>query len=444
MTRWKGWISLAAALTSFAVLGVWIGQGLRHDVAARKTQAQALLAAYGQHIAVTLRHQYNYASPLRALLEAPEGSLADIGDRLDALMRLPGCVYLAVTDREKLVNVSSLSPLTAPDPAQPLPLEQLDYSYQLARLTRETVLEGPLDDNLTGRRVFLLIEPIKRDGEWQGEAAAALDADMLLNSLTLDELRQAGFDYEFWRIRPHNGSKETLALSSAGIDFSQAVEIKLKMPTAYTLSILPAGGWNRHYDPEKKMALAALFSAVLGFAVYGALNAHELRRALRDAGLRDAETGLPNRRGCLRRMAALPGPLTVLYLTVPGYAGLALLAEEEERTRYMEHWTDALERSVPFPHFAARVGEESFALVVLTGLNDGERTLLERELVLELLHKLKVQDREIFLTPVCGAARGPEDGDDGETLLRHAIQDCRARLSREKRRTETDGLSAVL
>jgi diguanylate cyclase (GGDEF)-like protein len=139
----------------------------------------------------------------------------------------------------------------------------------------------------------------------------------------------------------------------------------------------------------------------------------------------DLLTGLPNRtllqREIARRIGGLGGGrLALLFIDLDRFktindslghqTGDALLVEAASR----------LKRAVDVDDFVARLGGDEFLVCVTLG-PEGRRDIdIARAILSALEQPIVVGDRDLVVSASIGISRCPDDGDDLDTLMRHA------------------------
>ncbi len=154
----------------------------------------------------------------------------------------------------------------------------------------------------------------------------------------------------------------------------------------------------------------------------------------------DTLTGLPNREQFRDRFAVTldnarrhKRPVALLYIDLDNFkrindtlghtAGDELLQITAERLR------DAVRKSDDFIHVSAgkrhgndcaRLGGDEFMALLPEVLSPAEAGLIADRIVKVLTQPMKLGTHEVSVSPSIGIAMYPQDGDDAETLLRHA------------------------
>lgn len=282
-------------------------------------------------------------------------------------------------------------------------LQDFSYIYTMAKVVKELVVEGPvaLENDPEAQEVFLFLQPILEQGAYLGQVVVALDRDHVLEQLGLEELYAQGYDYELWRVEPQNGSKEIVASSKAGVDFSQAQKTIFYLPTQWTLSIQPVAGWLSGGQKLGLALLCVLFQAILlALSSLFYKNIRQKRR-LREADCVDRATGLYNRQGFT---AVLNGWLqddapavTLFYFSIEGYAQAARLIGPDEEKKFLQSVPTRMREYIRGPFLACRLDDGSYVVALREELDEQKRDDFAKGLALELLLQVRIDGAKSFL-----------------------------------------------
>ncbi len=100
----------------------------------------------------------------------------------------------------------------------------------------------------------------------------------------------------------------------------------------------------------------------------------------------------------------------------------------EKRQDYLTHIVKNLDNYIKSSHFIARISEEGFVLALEENCDKNELLNIEKGISLELLRKIKVENKQVFLTIGYGSSRCVDDRKDAESLLLSAIEDYERRF----------------
>jgi len=141
----------------------------------------------------------------------------------------------------------------------------------------------------------------------------------------------------------------------------------------------------------------------------------------------DALTGLPNRRLFEEHLATSLAqrrrderPLGVMFLDLDNFKAINDIMGHTEGDRALKEVAERLTSTLREGDTVARLGGDEFT-VLLPALSDAENLLETAERILERLRRpWKCGGHEFHTTASIGMAMHPQDGEDPETLLRHA------------------------
>ncbi|MGX9755663.1 EAL domain-containing protein [Clostridioides difficile] len=422
-------ICLVIGLLSFfcfskVILYIFDGQD---DIDNKKVES--LLKAYKNNITLNLKEKYNYTDDLKTALILNNYSIEALDDTAKKVLKNDACMYISILEKH---NVSAFFSKSATKNMIGTQMKNLNYSYSLAESVKGLVVEGPFKDSVSNKEVFLIINPIYKNGNYWGEVAIALDSKKVIDDFNLKQLKSAGFEYELWRVDLNDGSKSTIEISTQDFDFSKSQEIKFKFPTVWTLSIINENGFSSKNLIFIIHIIFLIFSVLIAGIVFIYLGKKSVDCELREQKLRDLETGVWNKKGLLIKLKEIlqknPDEVVLLYISITNYSRFAPILNCDEKKEYIEHIVQTLENYITSSHFVARIGEESFVLAFKEKCGKNELLSIEKGISLELLRKINVRNQEIFLTIGYGAAMSIDDGKDAEKLLLAAIDDYERRF----------------
>ena len=140
----------------------------------------------------------------------------------------------------------------------------------------------------------------------------------------------------------------------------------------------------------------------------------------------DALTGLPNRALFLDRLEIALAQarrartsLAVLFLDLDDMKSINDTFGHATGDRVLSAVGERLVRAVRAGDTVARVGGDEF-LVLLSDNDEAEAEAVARKILERLSEPLTVDRDELYLTPSIGVALFPGDGEDAQTLIRHA------------------------
>ena len=306
-------------------------------------------------------------------------------------------------------------------------LREFSYSYTLAKVIKDGVIEGPEQLGVNQKEVFLFLYPMIEENEYKGEIAAALDRDYVISQMGLSFLKEAGYDYELWRVNSMGENKNVIAVSDSTIDFSDAVKFTFSLPAVWTLSIIPENGW---FSVKQRVAVNVCCGAaallVIALAIL-AWRITEQKRELYKAGYTEPDSGLYTVEGFCdfvdRRIGKSPQPsLCVLYVRLSNFRRLSGAASREGVLAYLGRIRGSIGENFPAGTLAARLGEEVIAIALFEDRESGAAEEMIEEFVLQLFWKRSMNGKKEFVNPEYCTVSYPADGSHAAELLRHAAE----------------------
>ena len=389
----------------------------------RRREANSLLMFYQQTMTLKLQGNLSQTARLAAALEAEPNNEGWFAKTAEEMLVRDEVSYVAYVEGETML---AAYPEDAFGSMVGRNLNEFSYLYTLAKVTNDLVVEGPTELT-TGEEVFLFVQPIDVDGAYYGEAVVGLKANYVIEQLGFSALEESGYRYELWAVSPQDGSKDVIAASEGGYDFSHAAKLSFNMPTLWTLSIMPVDGW---VPSQWTAAIAGIFAALalvtIGF-VGAILQGRRVRRQLDEERRLDPETGLLTYGGFVdklgREVSRDKGllPLTLVCLTVDNFESTALALGWEARSRYLREVSDEIALVVRGDYLVARVSGGCFVIAIREHVD--KRTLgdLMRALELALLWKARIDGKKVFCRARSAAVYCPEDGDDPAALVERTV-----------------------
>lgn len=391
----------------------------------KETKAiENLLNAYKNNIVLNLTEKFNYSKDLTSVLVSNNYSVDKLKPIADGILKNDSCIYISVVEN---YNIAAFFSNSIKKNIINTPIQELNYSYSLAKSIKGLVVEGPSKDHLSNRDVFLITNPIYKNGEYWGEITVALDSKKVIDSFNLNKLKESGFEYELWRVNLDNGSKSTIEISTKDFDFSKSHEIKFKLPTVWTLSIVYENGWNSKNIIFIVLTILLIISILIGAITFIYIEKKYISKELKQQKFKDLETGILNREGFLIKLQEnldkRNNEIVLLYICIANYSKFSPVMSFEERQDYLGYIVKNLDDYIKSSHFVARIGEESFVIALEENCDKNELISIEKGISLELLRKITVEKQQVFLKIGYGSSRYIDDGKDAESLLLSAIED---------------------
>ncbi|MBC5708906.1 GGDEF domain-containing protein [Hungatella sp. L12] len=394
------------------------------SVQKRQKEAQTTLSFFYENLSVNFE-RLNYAKQLSytdpyldkdlKLFEQVSLRLLAEYSAIEAIAYFEGDTLTAVYPKEEYGQVVGKE------------LREFSYSYTLAKVIKDGVIEGPEQLGVNQKDVFLFLYPVIEENEYKGEIAAALDRDYVISQMGLGFLEDAGYDYELWRVNSMGENKNVIAVSDSSIDFSDAVKFTFSLPAVWTLSIIPKEGW---FSVKQRAAAnvccgaAALLVIAL---VMLAWRITEQKRELYKAGYTEPDSGLYTVEGFCdfvdRRIGRRPQTsLCVLYVRLSNFRRLSGAASREEVLAYLGRIRGSIGENFPAETLAARLGEEVIAIALFEDRESGAAEEMIEEFVLQLFWKRSMNGKKEFVNPEFCTVSYPADGSHAAELLRHAAE----------------------
>ena len=394
------------------------------SVQKRQKEAQTALSFFYENLSVNFE-KLNYAKQLSytdpyldkdlTLFEQAALRLLAEYSAIEAIAYFEGDTLTAVYPKEEYGEVVGKE------------LREFSYSYTLAKVIKDGVIEGPEQLGVNQKEVFLFLYPMIVENEYKGEIAAALDRDYVISQMGLSFLKEAGYDYELWRVNSMGENKNVIAVSDSTIDFSDAVKFTFSLPAVWTLSIIPENGW---FSVKQRVAVNVCCGAaallVIALAIL-AWRITEQKRELYKAGYTEPDSGLYTVEGFCdfvdRRIGKRPQTsLCVLYVRLSNFRRLSGAASREEVLAYLGRIRGSIGENFPAGTLAARLGEEVIAIALFEDRESGAAEEMIEEFVLQLFWKRSMNGKKEFVNPEYCTVSYPADGSHAAELLRHAAE----------------------
>lgn len=394
------------------------------SVQKRQNEAQTALSFFYENLSVNFE-RLNYAKQLSytdpyldkdlKLFEQVSLRLLAEYSAIEAIVYFEGDTVTAVYPKEEYGEVVGKE------------LREFSYSYTLAKVIKDGVIEGPEQLGVNQKDVFLFLYPMIEENEYKGEIAVALDRDYVISQMGLGFLEEAGYDYELWRVNSMGENKNVIAVSDSSIDFSDAVKFTFSLPAVWTLSIIPENGW---FSVKQRAALNVCCGAAALLVIALAMLAWritEQKRELYKAGHTEPDSGLFTVEGFCdfvdRRIGRRPQTsLCVLYVRLSNFRRLSGAASREEVLAYLGRIRGSIGENFPAGTLAARLSEEVIAIALFEDRESGAAEEMIEEFVLQLFWKRSMSGKKEFVNPEYCTVSYPAYGSHAAELLRHAAE----------------------
>lgn len=305
------------------------------------------------------------------------------------------------------------------------PLKELPYVFNSARMTGDTVVNGPGDFFGDGWLSFQFFHPIFTENGYWGEVLVCLDAQEVFSVLELDALSEQGYEYELWSVDAQDGKKVVISASDSSFDFSDGVRVSFSMPAQWTLTVMPRVGW---VGVEERRMLESIAAIVVLLAFGMCLSAVFLMLQRNERKLlqyEDKESGFLNHRGFERALKRVihenAGPFGMLYFVVDRYNQVSQISSAKERQAYLSQVKRGMKEGIRSHHIIGRLGEGNFIVCIMDDLSELALTDLARYLAMELIWKTKRGERKEFLNVGYQFVRYPQDGTEAGPLIEKVV-----------------------
>lgn len=455
-TAGKRWLLFCIVIVLILVLSAVTGLTMARTLTnIQQEDARHILQFYNDNIMLRLQKDLNEADKLAQIAHTMNGSADEWFEKeADSLLKREEVRYICLVKGD---TVASAFPAATYGTQAGKDLKDFSYIYTLAKVVKETVVEGPvsLEGDDSGRQVFLFLQPFVEGDAYLGQVIVALDRDYVLQQLGLDYLSEQGYDYELWQVEPQDGGKKVVAVSRPDADFSQAAKTSFYLPTQWTLSIQPSQGW---LSPVQifGIALNCLFLAALALALVFSLDKlFRCKRTLKELAIKDSQTGLYSNTGFTaelnRWFSEEKSPVILFYFVFEGYNQIAQMIDYTEESVFLQSIPQRLQNFIKSPFIAGRLGDGDFILAVREDMNEMQQEDFARGLSIELLLKIRLGSEKSFLTARyqykrCHAGKGRAE--EEITSLIHAYyaqrsQESPVRMLTEKCRQLIEGKNSV-
>jgi len=429
-------VAPSALLASLALLGVLVATGLwlvgvgeaNREVAERgrvTAEAATVLGAFEGELNATI----HLARGVRGFAVAtPEAADPDhpTGDRLRGML---AAVFEDATHLRNMGvapddQIRYVHPLEGNEEA--LGLRYVDLPDQVtdvrrARVTRGTVMSGPLELVQGGRGLVVRTPVFLPDQTYWGLVSLVVDVPSLVAAVE----EQVADTPVRWaaRARSSTGALPAVAGDQALFADPDAVLLAMDVPQgSWELAALPGGELVDVGLPARlQRAGVVLVSLVIAGLVLAVL---EERRRIRALSIHDPLTHLPNRRlledrlgHAIQRAVRDGRGFALLYLDLDGFKPVNDRLGHAAGDTVLRTVAERLDDAVRPGDTVARVGGDEFVILLADVHDEPEIRHSAERIVTALRAPVHVADVDVVVTTSVGAARFPEDGTSVEDLL---------------------------
>lgn len=389
----------ALVLLLLIAAGISANQICKAFSRAHQEKAKQSLQLYSHNVMFQLQNKLNEADSLASMALTVEDRDASWFEHVAApVMKKEGVRYACLIEGDTVV---SALPKAEYGSQVGKDLKDFSYIYTLAKVVKDVVVEGPvtLGSDASEPDVFLFLQPIVENNAYMGEIVVALDSSYVLQNLWLDDLAKQGYDYELWHVDPQDGNKEVVAVSGDDLDFSHAAKVNINLPTQWTLSIQPAGGWLSSsfvIGIYTVCFLAAILLIALALLLYKSLLQ---RNYIKQLDTMDRQTGLYNQESFTEALDQWlsNGSVTLFYFVFESYCQISQMIGPEQETAFLKSIPGRLNEFIKNPFIAGRLGAGNFAVGIREAMDEKQQEEFARGLSLELLLNIRLDNRKNFL-----------------------------------------------
>ncbi|RLP52355.1 MAG: EAL domain-containing protein [Ketobacter sp.] len=298
--------------------------------------------------------------------------------------------------------------------------------------TKTITLAGPVPLVQNNKEQLIARFPVYRErGEPWGLIGLVIKYDELLKDAGLNNLKRSHL--VAIRGKGGTGSNGATFLGDEAL-FKEQVQLhKIDVPGGtWQLSIKPRGGWSLPVMKKMLLLIAAiLISVSFAYLVYVLRQNFLQRKAylkhLKSLSAIDPLTQLPSRYQFNISLNQLVSEaqrngvgFTVLLVNLDHFKEVNVSLSQAVGDRLLIDVSDRLRSSVRDYDLLSRLGSDEFVAVFRGIYNTSEIEERARDISTSLSAPFSIMDQEVSITCSLGVAVYPQDGSDGETLIKHA------------------------
>lgn len=297
-----------------------------------------------------------------------------------------------------------------------------------ARDSGQLVLGGPFElmqggQALVGRLPVFLPDASGNDSFW-GMVSVTLKYPQALDGAELDQLKEQGFAFEIWRISPDTAEKQIIAKSDYEYDeHTNYVEERLPILNAeWYFKISPIRNWYQIPETWLFLLVGTLLSLLLAFLVHYSLNLQQMKRHLEDLSIRDALTGVLNRRGVFQLLESMIShsdrKFVLCYMDLDKFKEINDLYGHSAGDQALIFIAQAFHRRCGHGDTLGRIGGDEFILICNNVSDDTYLTNIIQS-VREDLNQSSL-GKKLHISFSIGYVLFPDDGSTPDELLSRA------------------------
>lgn len=292
----------------------------------------------------------------------------------------------------------------------------------LAKETGQLILGGPFE-LVQGGYALVGRLPVYVQGKFWGIVSVTLSYPQALDGAGLDELERHGFAYRLWRISPDTMERQIIASNS----YYYGEEIRyVEQPiqicnSEWFFRIAPMKEWYQYSEAWISIFAGLFVSFLLAYLVMHTYDLHHMQKELRCLLMKDALTGLLNRRGLFEQLEeeiAQKRPFVLCYIDINHFKEINDTYGHNIGDKALKKFVNALMKGAVSKELIARIGGDEF-IVVYQELEDIQKAEEYFGKVRETLKKPLVISGKHSLKCSCsvGMARYPLDGSTIDELI---------------------------
>jgi sensor domain CHASE-containing protein len=266
--RQHKWILVATFFGAylFAVL-IAIYANAQH-AETRRIEARMLAQGYAQRLQERLQAGLVSTHILASLIKQSGGRLANFDDvAAELLVLFPSVSALAIAPDGVITEMFPLHGNEGAIGHDLLADRKRNREAAVAITTRQLTLAGPFNliqggVGTVGRLPVFLLNA-RNEYQFWGFVSALMRIPTLIDSAGLNDLTNAGYRYELWRIHPDTEERHVFASGGGGAPEEPEEYVVTIFNSRWILSIAPDGGWVSMTDYARILGFAAIAASLI-------------------------------------------------------------------------------------------------------------------------------------------------------------------------------------
>lgn len=389
----------------------------------RKQDAETILKFYNEKIVLEIKEHLNFSKSLVEMIAVNPEEISWIEEKFENMAGREEILFMYFIKED---TVESVFPQRVSENLGKT-LSEMSYVYTLTKLLKEPVVEGPISLQGSDKKGYLFLNPIIYKGKYWGEVVVALDENFVLKQMDLEYLKSKGYEFELWHINSQNGRKNMVAVSDNQRDFSYGAKASFFLPTQWTLSIIPTDGWISINTIFKIIMTCILIEILLLWSFYYWLEYKKIEKKYRDLNFIELSTGLYSYKGFVKE---LTGKLkkkkkvfSLFYFVVEDFNSISQLVGEEQKNEFFQNVSEIIKEYIKSKYIIGHIGESNFLIAVFEDMEEQSMADVAKGLSLELIWKVKLADRKIFLNTYYRYLKVEEDEEEPVKFIKKIVED---------------------